>query len=138
MATASSRDGRASMMSIRRMIDGPSRRGKKPATRPRRMPGISDITTEDRPISRDRRAPWIRRESRSRPSSSVPSRNCAWPPSSHTGGVSRKSRNCSLGSWGATQGAKRAQKMIRIMKARPPTAPLLWAKAFQNSLRGEG
>ncbi len=83
MATASSSDGRASMMSIRRMMVGPSRRGKNPANRPSRMPGISDITTDDKPISSDRREPWIRRESRSRPSSSVPSRNWICPPSSH-------------------------------------------------------
>ena len=62
MATASSSDGSASMMSIRRMISGPARFGEKPASRPRRMPGISEITTEDRPISSDRRAPWISRE----------------------------------------------------------------------------
>ncbi|MNP18098.1 hypothetical protein D3C76_1105560 [compost metagenome] len=138
MATASSSEGSASMMSIRRMITGPRRFGEKPASRPRTMPGISDITTEDRPISSDRRAPCISRESRSRPSSSVPRRNRAWPPSSHTGGVSRKSRNCSLGSNGATQGANSAQKTIRHMNSRPPTAPLLCAKCCQNSFSGEG
>ena len=138
MATASSSEGRASMMSIRRMIEGPSRRGKKPATRPRRMPGISDSSTEARPISSDRRAPWISRESRSRPSSSVPSRKRVCPPSSQDGGVSRASRNCSLGSNGATQGANSAQNRISSMNSRPATAPLLWAKACQNSFSGEG
>ncbi len=98
MATASSSEGSASMMSIRRMITGPRRFGEKPATRPSTSPGSSEMTTELKAISSDRRAPKISRESMSRPTSSVPSRNCPVPPSSHTGGVSRKSRNCSLGS----------------------------------------
>ncbi|MCY1414210.1 hypothetical protein D9M71_296530 [compost metagenome] len=138
MATASSSEGKASMMSIRRMIEGPSTRGKKPPNRPRRMPGISDISTDDKPIINDSREPVIRRESRSRPSSSVPRMNRHWPPSSHTGGVSKASRNCSLGSWGATQGAKMAQKTISSMNSKPATAPLFLAKACQNSLYGDG
>ncbi|MNZ20628.1 hypothetical protein D3C78_376850 [compost metagenome] len=138
IATASSSEGRASITSIRRMIDGPRMRGKNPASRPRKIPGISEITTDDRPISSDRREPWINRESRSRPSSSVPRMNCQLPPSSHTGGVSRKSRYCSLGLCGATQGANSAQNTIRLMNIRPATAPLLREKACQNSLYGEG
>ena len=138
MATANSSEGRASMMSIKRMMVGPSKRGKNPANRPSRMPGISDITTDDKPISSDRREPWIRRESKSRPSSSVPSRNWICPPSSHDGGVSRKSRYCSLGLCGATQGAKIAQNTISTMNSRPATAPLFLEKACQNSLYGDG
>ncbi|MNG18216.1 hypothetical protein D3C84_1022630 [compost metagenome] len=57
MATASSNDGRASMTSIRRMIEGPRIRGKNPANRPRNIPGISEITTDDKPINSDRREP---------------------------------------------------------------------------------
>ncbi|MCY1551564.1 hypothetical protein D9M68_879060 [compost metagenome] len=125
-------------MSIRRMITGPRRLGEKPANRPRMMPGIIEITTEARPIFNDSRAPCIRRESRSRPSSSVPSRKRICPPSCHAGGVSRYSRNCQLGSWGATQGANSAQNTMTSMNSRPPTAPLLREKACQNSFSGEG
>ncbi len=138
MATASSSEGSASMMSIRRMIVGPSRRGKKPAVRPSSTPGSSDSSTEARPINSDSRAPTISRESRSRPNSSVPRRNCVWPPSSHAGGVSRKSRYCSLGSCGVIQGANSAQNTSTHMNSRPATAPLLREKACQNSFSGEG
>ncbi|MNG08598.1 hypothetical protein D3C84_919700 [compost metagenome] len=138
IATASSKEGRASMMSIRRMMVGPSTRGKNPASKPIRMPGINDMTTEDKPIIKDNREPWIRRDSRSRPSSSVPSRNWICPPSSQAGGVSRKSRYCSLGSWGATHGAKMAQKITSSMNIRPATAPLFLENACQNSLYGDG
>ena len=80
--------------------------GAKPETRPIRMPPLAATVTTTTPTKNENRAPTIRRESMSRPSGSVPSGKAQSPPACHAGGRSVLSRNCSVGSWGAIQGAK--------------------------------
>ena len=49
------------------------------------------------PTEIETRAPWIRRDSMSRPSASQPSGKAHSPPSIQTGGCSRRSRSVSFG-----------------------------------------
>lgn len=88
----------------------------------------SDRTTTRQPTSSDKRAPYIRRERTSRPTSSVP-RICAQlPPSCQTGGASSASRNCSAGLYGAIKLANTAIRITMRTYASPTTAPLLRLK----------
>src|SRR6516225_8521733 len=66
------------------------------------------------------RVPKIRRESTSRPRSSVPRRNAEVPPSTPKGGRLPDIRSCSSGSCGAMTGARIAARRSRRMK--PPPA----------------
>src|SRR4051794_8446538 len=135
---ASSRLGSASMMSISRMIRISTAPPAKPAARPNATPSASDRVTTISPISSDSRAPWIRRDRMSRPTSSVPSGNCRLPPSIQAGGASRRSRNCSNGEWGAISGARSATRAIRMMMISPATAPLFSAKLREKAPSGPG
>src|SRR5262245_34715214 len=61
------------------------------------------------------RAPWISRLKTSRPSTSVPSRYLALPPSCHAGGESLSGSDCSVGEWGAMSGARSATSTSTTM-----------------------
>src|SRR6478672_8197185 len=78
------------------------------------------------------------RDRMSRPTASVPSRKRMLPPSLHAGGVSVKSRNCSLGECGATTPAVAASTTSAMMSTMPISAPRLREYEFQNSRSGEG
>src|ERR1700738_1734214 len=132
-AMASNRLGRASITSITRMMVVSSRPRKYPASKPSTTPSESEIVTEISPISSDRRVPWIRRDSMSRPTGSVPSMKFAVPPSCHAGGVRVNSRYCSLDGCGDTTSAKTASRMSAITSASPISAPRLCEYACQNS-----
>src|ERR1700682_5344332 len=132
-AMASNRLGRASITSITRMMVVSSKPRKYPASKPSTTPSESEIVTEMSPISSDRRVPWIRRDSMSRPTGSVPSMKSAVPPSFHAGGASVKSRYCSFGGCGDTTSAKTASRMSTITSASPIRAPRLCEYACQNS-----
>src|SRR6266542_5748214 len=71
----------------------------------------------------------------SRPTGSVPSRNCDVPPSSHAGGVNVNSRYCSFGGCGLTISANSARSTSSTTSARPINAPRLCAYERQNSPR---
>ena len=58
-------------------------------------------------------------------------------PPAHTGGSSTLWRNCSIGEWGATKGAKMASRAMKITTMRPATAPRFSEKADQNAFSGE-
>ena len=73
MTMASSRLGSVRMMSISRMMAISTTPRTKPATRPSTVPITIEIETTAKPMSSDSRAPWISRESMSRPMASVPS-----------------------------------------------------------------
>mmetsp|Transcript_59387 Transcript_59387/g.140254 ORF Transcript_59387/g.140254 Transcript_59387/m.140254 type:complete len:224 (-) Transcript_59387:1560-2231(-) len=135
---ASSSAGSASTMSITRMMAGDSQRSKKAASRPSSTPGSSDIATAARPMPSDTRPPCSNRLSMSRPSSSVPSKNRVLPPSAQAGGVSMKSRYCSMGSWGAISGANSDASAISANTTRAAKAPRLAVKPCQNSRSGPG
>ena len=136
-AIASSRLGSASITSIRRRIAVPSPRGKKAASSPSAMPGIIDSSTATSPIVSDRRAPCSRRDSMSRPISSVPSKKRVLPAAFQAGGTSSASRYCSIGLYGASTSASTAHSSTTIKKASPPTAPLFDEKPCQNSRQGD-
>src|SRR6202521_2944797 len=129
-AMASNRLGRAS---ITRMMVVSSRPRKYPASKPSTTPRTSEIVTEMSPISSDSRVPWIRRDSMSRPTGSVPSMKFAAPPSCHAGGVKVNSRYCSFGGCGDTTSAKTASRMSAITSASPISAPRLCEYVCQNS-----
>src|SRR5438105_809206 len=74
----------------------------------------------------------------SRPTGSVPSRNCDVPPLAHAGGVNVNSRYCSFGGWGLTISAKSARSTSSTTSARPINAPRLCAYDRQNSARRPG
>ena len=61
-------------------------------------PTESDSVTTTRPITIEKRAPCMIRESMSRPTASVPSTKAQLPSSAQTGGCSRWSRYCAVGS----------------------------------------
>src|SRR6266550_1148999 len=132
-AMASNRLGSASITSITRMMVVSSRPRKYPASKPSTTPRTSEIVTEMSPIRSDSRVPWIRRDSMSRPTGSVPSMKFAVPPSCHAGGVKVNSRYCSLGGCGDTTSAKTASRMSAITSASPISAPRLCEYACQNS-----
>ena len=137
-ATASSRLGSASMMSISRMIVNSTPPRKKPATSPSTTPKLSDRPTETMPISSDSRVPWISRESWSRPTGSVPSTN-TWPPIAVSDGAfSTASGYCSRGEYGAITSASSAASTSAITTARPIIAPRLRRKSRQSSSSGDG
>jgi hypothetical protein len=92
------------------------------------MPIDSESVTDTSPMVSDRRVPWMMRESMSRPTGSVPSRNLALPPACQNGGASVASRNCWIGECGATTSAKMATSSISTTTARPITAPRFWRK----------
>ena len=75
----------------------------KPATMPSVAPMMKAIGTGVTPMTRDSRAPWMRRESMSRPSSSPPSGKPGVPM-----GRSRRSIEPFAGSAGAKYGANTA------------------------------
>src|SRR5262249_26474886 len=78
------------------------------------------------------------RDSRSRPTSSVPRMNSQLPPSTQAGGCRKLSRNCSIGLCGARKLAKTATKASSTMTSRPSMAPLLARMESHTSLAGEG
>ena len=98
-AMASSRLGSASITSISRMIDvlGAAAAEEAGDQAEQRCRTTSERPTETRPIASDSRVPWIRRESMSRPTGSVPSRKTWPPPAPATAARSVESRYCSLG-----------------------------------------
>src|SRR5713226_540263 len=83
-------------------------------------PRKSEQTTTLLPTNIEMRAPQIKRERMSRPSSSVPQRCC------DEGGCSRWGRSMWAGSWGAIQGAKRAQRTNTTTDTTPTAANGLW------------
>src|SRR6266404_3963611 len=83
-------------------------------------PRKSEHTTTLLPTNIEMRAPQIRRERMSRPSSSVPQRCC------DEGGCKRLGRSMCAGSWGAIQGAKRAQSTNTATNTTPAAASGLW------------
>src|SRR5690606_21844425 len=105
---------------------------------PKKMPSTSDTLTTRKPTSSDRRAPCIRRDRMSRPTSSVPSTNRQEPPSSQAGGCSKASRYCMDGSCGAISPAKIATSSMTTMVHRPISAPRLRLKSCQKDLNGPG
>src|SRR5438552_1101819 len=135
---ASNKLGNASMTSITRMMIVSVSPRKNPAARPRTMPKLSEMATEITPIKSDRRVPWISRESMSRPTGSVPSRNRVVPPASQAGGVNVNSRYCSFGGCGLTTSAKTASSTSNTTSARPITAPRLCVDDPQNSAKRPG
>ena len=137
MATASSKEGNAIMMSIRRMMPAPSILGKNAASNPSTIPGNRAASTENMPTSNDVRAPKSRRLSTSRPASSVPSKNFHDPPSCQAGARAMASRYCSIGLCGAIRGAKMAASTISVMKISPNVAPLFCRKDCASSRQGD-
>ena len=125
---ASNRLGNASMISMARMIRLSTGPRIKAATSPSAMPADSDRVTTIIPIISEYRAPWMMRDSISRPTASVPSGNAREPPSSQKGGCSRWSRYCSIGEYGAIKSAKIASSATVTITASPATAPLFSLK----------
>ena len=67
------------------------------ADMPSATPTTMDTTMTERPMNSETRAPYIRRESMSRPTASVPRMNLGLLPSTQKGGSLEKPRNCSMG-----------------------------------------
>ena len=107
MATASRIEGKAYNTSVSRMTSILVRPPIKPATRPSVPPIASATATGSTPMVRDRRPPWIRRESMSRPSSSVPRR---WP--DEPTGSRRCAALVAAGSGSPSHGASTAAPVI--------------------------
>src|SRR5689334_7098513 len=78
-------------------------------------------------------APKIRRDSRSRPSVSVPSRYLAVGPKGAPMSSSPSS-SCTSGGKGAIQGAKMAPRTTTVMTIRPSRASLRWKSAFNTAI----
>src|SRR5574340_751454 len=103
---------------------------------PSSTPTTKDTPMTARPMNSDTRAPWIRRDSMSRPRLSVPSRKRLLPPDSQAGAARTASRNCSFGECGATTSAKIASRTIAATTTRPATAPRFSRNATQNARSG--
>src|SRR5450755_2831472 len=89
-------------------------------------PRKSEPTTTLLPTKREMRAPQIRRERMSRPSSSVPHQ--CWV----EGVCKRFGRSMFAGSCGAIQGAEIAEKTKRVTRMTPTAASGLW-RAMRGS-----
>src|SRR3954451_23509433 len=74
-------------------------------------------STAVKPTTMETLAPKIRRDSTSRPSWSVPNRNCRLPPSSQAGGRNRSARFPTSGLCGAITSANTASRVMAISKA---------------------
>ena len=72
MAMASRIDGKASIMSTRRMTRVSVRPPRYPAARPRAVPRVREMPMQMPPMRKEMREPWITRLRMSRPNSSVP------------------------------------------------------------------
>src|ERR1700687_876210 len=83
-------------------------------------PSRSEHATTLLPTNKEIRAPQIRRERMSRPSSSVPHQCCA------ESDCKRFGRSMCAGSCGAIQGAKIAEKTKMVTKMTPTAASGLW------------
>src|ERR1039458_7111904 len=89
-------------------------------------PSKSENATTLLPTNREIRAPQIRRERMSRPSSSVPHQCCA------EGVCKRFGRSMCAGSCGAIQGAKIAENANTATKMTPTATKELW-RAMRGS-----
>src|SRR5262245_45021293 len=105
---------------------------------PSKPPITKDTPITDNPMNSEMRAPWIRRDSMSRPRLSVPRTKRIEPPSAHAGAARTASRNCSFGGYGAITSAKIASSTTSTTTARPITAPRFSLNASQNARSGRG
>src|SRR5580765_2271279 len=129
MATASRKYGKAISVSIDRMINWSTQRPTKPARRPQSEPASAARAVAVSPTTREMRAPYRRRLSRSRPNSSVPS-GC---PAVRMG-ARRRAVSMASGSRGASQGASTASAAITATRPRPKRAALLRRKTRTTSV----
>ena len=77
----------ATIRSMMRMIRVSTRPPNEAAVSPSATPMTVETTITDRPMNSEMRAPWMMRESMSRPTASVPSGKAQSPPSIQTGGI---------------------------------------------------
>ena len=139
MRIASTSDGMAMIRSMTRMMKHvDERRRRRPAARPSATPATMETAITARPMNSETRAPYIRRESMSRPTASVPRMKRGSLPSIQKGGSLVKPRYCSMGECGASTLAKIATKTTMQTTARPSTAPRFSRKARQKARKGPG
>src|SRR5260370_42573504 len=91
-------------------------------------PSRSEHATTLLPTNREIRAPQIRRERMSRPSSSVPHQCCV------EGVCKRFGRSMCAGSCGAIQGAKTAEKTKMDTSKTPTAAKGLWREMGEDQV----
>src|SRR3984957_1864094 len=118
---ANSRNGTASSQSMNRARIESTRPPKSPAARPMTVPPITVTAVATTPTNSEIRAPYAMRTSRSRPRSSVPSRNVPFGPMGVPAGVSPVLVNCCMFPWpvsSAKIGAPIAQATIRMITPR--------------------
>src|SRR6185436_18201792 len=133
---ASTRLGTAMMRSITREATTSITPPKNAAARPIAIPSTNDTLITARPMKSEMRAPWMSRDSMSRPRPSVPRMKRHDPPSAHTGAARTASRNCSFGGYGAITSARIATATISVTTARPKTAPRFSRNALQKARQG--
>ena len=83
------RAGRASHVSVTRMMTWSTQRPRYPDRMPSPVPSTPATTTAVKPTTTETRAPKISRESTSRPRWSVPRRYRSLPPTCQKGGLNR-------------------------------------------------
>src|SRR5712692_1883895 len=120
MATARRKYGKASSVSMDRMMSWSTQRPMKPARSPHSEPTRAARAVAVRPTTREMRAPKRRRLRRSRPNSSVPS-GC---PAVRMG-ARRRAVSMTSGSRGASHGASTASTAMTATSPRPKRAELL-------------
>src|SRR2546426_919558 len=120
MATARRKYGKASSVSMERMMSWSTQRPMKPARRPESGPPSAGRAVGVRPTTREMRAPKRSRLRRSRPNSSVPS-GC---PAVRMG-ERRRAVSMTSGSRGAIHGASTASTAMTATSPRPKRAELL-------------
>src|ERR1700682_6447025 len=94
-------------------------------------PSKSEHATTLLPTNKEIRAPQMRRERMSRPSSSVPHQCCV------EGACKRFGRSMCAGSCGAIQGAKIAEKTKMDTNTTPTAANGLWRATRGSEMGGE-
>src|ERR1700730_9948871 len=120
MATARRKYGKASSVSMERMMSWSTQRPMKPARSPHSEPTRAARAVAVSPTTREMRAPKRRRLRRSRPNSSVPS-GC---PAVRMG-ARRRAVSMTSGSRGAIHGASTASTAMTATSPRPKRAALL-------------
>ena len=127
-AIARIRKGTDSMASAMRDSTASTHPPTNPASSPSGTPMSTAPSTETTPAISEARAPQMRRESTSRPFSSVPS-GCA-----QEGGLRMRDQLVSIGSYGATQGARMATSTKASTTTSPNTASL-WRRKRRAARR---
>src|SRR5712692_8049498 len=120
MATARRKYGKASSVSMDRMMSWSTQRPTKPARSPHSEPTRAARAVAVSPTTREMRAPKRSRLRRSRPNSSVPR---GWP--AVRTGARRRAVSMTSGSRGAIHGASTASTAMTATSPRPKRAELL-------------